>query len=290
MFSHIFKTESIPLNPAAIDCRGFSHVFKRNPYHDALGRFSDKAGARFVSLWARTMPSLTDVPAQNKREYKDIFDKPLRDGALMREFDSMHEAHKDYLDNIPQNQLDAVRAYTGSFYEQINDHLRGIRQFDDKIVERVKETSTLIDKALDGREVGVDLMGYRGIGGDHGQSLIQSFEDGTLIGTTLQDPGYVSSSVSKQVAKDWSSEVNLHMKIRKEQKGLYVGSKPGDESEEAEKYTKYPTEHEIVLPRDIPMIVTGAYKDKDDRLIVEVDVLPGEKKNPPGKKKKKTAD
>lgn len=253
-----------------------SLVQKANPYHDALGRFSTKSTATFVSAWAKTKPDLMHVPASDTTSYV-MLDPDLGD---TKAYKAMDTDNKAYIDGLPEAQKKAILEYTGSAYGSVNSYLRGEQDELDDINRGVMED---LGKALQGKTLGVDTQVFRGINpSPFAKKLVQMEEDGTLVGTSLQDPGFISASVSPGLASNWAGGggVVLNMRVKKEQNAIYVGGT----DHKSGKYTHYPNEKELILPRDTPMLVTKA-EYVSGKLHITVDVLPPK----PVKKSKRTA-
>ena len=249
--------ESINENYAedVVEKQEFAHILKANPYHDEKGRFSTKDKAKFVSTGG-----VFDKQRANAKA-RAGGDKDKSDFQDRNDDNEFAEDHKKKLDGLPDSQRAALRAYTGSFYEGINNHLR----MDEEISDFLKDTISNMDAAMEKATLGKDVIAYRGIKGNYSDRLQKLHKEGKLIGATLEDKGFSSVTVDKEVAKSWSGSVNLELKIPKTAKGFFVGHQKG----ELKHYTKYDKEKEIIMNRGAKIKITGARKEEGVRLILE---------------------
>lgn len=261
-----------------------SLVQKANPYHDALGRFSTKSTATFVSAWAKTKPDLMHVPASDTRKYLNLDIDDLGSGSAdgggdAKAYKGMDTDHKAYLDSLPKEQMAAVLGYTGSDYGRINEFLRGETE-GEPLEDSYQDKLDNLNTAMSGKTLGVDVQAYRGVSsGPFANKLKNAHSAGELVGTSLQDPGFVSSTVSEGLANNWAGPggVVLNLNVKKEQNALYVGGR----DHKAGLYTEFPHEHEMILPRNTIMLITKS-EVINGRLHVSADVLPSK----PGRKAK----
>lgn len=237
----------------------FAKILKANPYHDEKGRFSTGDKARFVSTGGVFDKQRAKAGGNSKggtapeREFKD-----------RSKDDEFATSQMKKLDALPSDQLKALKEYTSATYEAINGHLR----MGTAVSDGVLNTMAKMDEAMKTATVGVDLIAYRGItAGPYVSKLYEMYSKGTLVGASLHDKGFSSVTVDSDKAKEWSPSVNLELKIKKEAKGFFVGHKKGD----AERYTHYPNEREIIMNRGSTVRVTGARVEKPGRLIIEAE-------------------
>lgn len=234
----------------------FAHILKANPYHDEKGRFSSNDKAKFVSVGGifDKQRANAKVRAEGDKDKPD-FQNRLND----QEFAT---SHMEKLDNLPDSQRKALHTYTDSYYEDINAHLRK----GENISDSLKTTISDMDAAMSKASLGRDVIAYRGVKGGYSDRLKELHKEGKLIGSTLEDKGFSSVTVDTEVAKDWSSSVNLELKIPKTAKGFFVGHEKG----KLRYYTKYDREKEIIMNRGSKIKITGARKE-GARLILEGD-------------------
>lgn len=246
---------------------GYAKILKANPYHDALGRFSTANGARFVSLWAKAgNPSLDRIPAKDtKREFKELGDDSKEYFAFKQEM------AKQLTKNLTPLEKKAQLDYTGEEFGGFRDTNMMLRHGEDSKSwsapqkAKVKRNIALLESAIEKNTLGQDVLGFRGVQGAAAARMVNAVKDGNIVGSVLQDKGFVSASVSRDVGTLWASNVMLEMKVPKEQKALYVESN-----------SHFDNEKEFILPPNTMMMVTGFKKpgNSGGPYIVQVDVLP----------------
>lgn len=232
----------------------FAKILKANPYHDERGRFSTENKAKFVSTGG-----VFDKQRANAKA-RAGGDKDKSDFQDRNEDTEFADDHMKKLDALTKAQRLAIYTYTGTSFSAINSHLRK----GDEITQDLKSTISTIDSAMREASLGKDVIAYRGITGDYSSMLRALHADGKLVGSTLEDKGFSSMTVDKSVAKDWSSSVNLEVKIPKTAKGFFVGHGRGESSY----YTVFNQEREIVMDRGSKVRITGARKE-GSRMIIE---------------------
>lgn len=249
---------------------GFMQVMKANPYHDALGRFTTREGANFVSLWAKSKVPLkaNPVAAAAGRDFIDC--DPDRGDAGWVNFNKFKAQHQEFINTqLTESERMAIGKYTGSAYRVLNEDLRR----DGTTKTYLQATKDGLDSALDKTTLGRDMVLYRGLEeGDYPDRLKELFNKGELLpGTVLSDPAYSSATPKEKMAADWG-QGGAMFKIRapKEHKGLYVDTISENQGE-----------YETLLPRNTTLVVTKAYLRefgtyyKKPQLVVEVDMVVG---------------
>lgn len=227
----------------------FQTILKANPYHDEAGRFSDHAGAKFVSLWGKknivaatsggstsgnTKPKANNVgllkPAVDTRTY-------VEDAHTYPEF---REHHEKQITKLTKPQRTAVYQYTGSAYGPMNSKLRGQPSYGDY------DTGTLIknmDAALEKSTVGKDVVVGRRLSLHKELQHLLDTHPEKLVGTVYTDKGFMSTTSSSFGVT--GSTIALAISVKKEAKGLYVDS-----------ISQFKGEQELILPRDSKFLVT----------------------------------
>ena len=94
-------------------------------------------------------------------------------------------------DKLTYDQKTAVIDYTGDDYLDINEHLRGIGNYPEKM-----QTINELDAALAKIEVPEDIIVYRGV--RPGSPL--HFDSSPTVGEVLREPGYTSTSIDRGVS------------------------------------------------------------------------------------------
>lgn len=263
---------------------GFAHILKANPYHDELGRFSTEGKANFVSIggiFDKQREKATGGKGNSSSAKKVDFVAMGAKGS--EDYKAFDKAHKEYLTSLPKNQLEAAYRYTGSYYDNINSALRSDTGDWGSSSKKTKllETITDLDAAIAGSSVGRDLKVFRGIQSGYARTLKELHDKGKLVGSILEDKGYSSTTVDKDIADDWAAGgAVMHMNVPKSAKGVYVG---GDKY--GSKYSQHPSEQELLLGRRTKQVVTHAETDTNGLLRIHTNVIPDDppplKVNPP---------
>lgn len=116
-------------------------------------------------------------------------------------------------------------------YTKINGHLRGK---DKRPSKATRAAITQLDKALDKSRIPEDTVVYRGF-----PASVLGDDPERLVGSTIKDKGYTSTSLSKQVAGQFG-KVSTEIRIPKGAKGGLLDSlKSGKDPE-----------YELLLPRN----------------------------------------
>lgn len=106
-----------------------------------------------------------------------------------------------------QKQIVSVAMYTASAYSDINNDLRGVKS-SGRIFsqEKTAEFTRDIDKAFQtlGRPLPETIQVHRGVGNEFTEDLIRRHREGTLIGSTISDAGYMSTSLNSQFPVNWA--------------------------------------------------------------------------------------
>lgn len=130
-----------------------------------------------------------------------------------------------------KGEMSAVKKYTSNAYAAWNDKLRHNPGFSD---ESTKELDTYLAKS----ELPMDMVLSRKVSGEYAKIL----KSVIMEGTKFIDHGYVSTSTSTGV---WSGSLQMHISVKKGQKGAYVDS-----------VSTYKGEKEVLLPRGSAFTVT----------------------------------
>lgn len=119
---------------------------------------------------------------------------------------------------LNSEQRDAIRAYTGSSYSDINATLRGLTE--GFISADNKNCAIRIHSALDRCEIPCDCIVYRGMNAS-ALGYLEELADQELVGQVYTDNGFMSTSLSSQDA--FGGTVQLEIEVPKGAKGAYVG-------------------------------------------------------------------
>lgn len=119
---------------------------------------------------------------------------------------------------LDSEQKDAVRAYTGSFYAQINSALRGLTK--GFVSKDIRDCARQIHSALAGSRIPCDCVVYRGMGAS-ALGKLGKLTDEELVGKVYTDNGFMSTSLLKEDA--FGGTVQLELEVPKGAHGAYVG-------------------------------------------------------------------
>jgi hypothetical protein len=142
--------------------------------------------------------------------------------------------------------LKTVDVYAGGRFSNVNDGLRGTSKMDDVDKAIVKG----LDEAVAKSESPEEVMVFRGA-----QEVGFLGDPSNLVGKTLLEKGYTSTSLMEEVANGFAysrgeqDDARFEIKIPKGAKMLSVDSLLGDRSL---------SQHEMILPRGSRFKVTGA--------------------------------
>lgn len=133
-------------------------------------------------------------------------------------------------------EVDAVKTYQGFGHKSINDFLRGKR---DAILPDLQARIPALASAVDKGVLNRDMKLFRGMHLDLNVDAMK------LVGTTISDPSFASTSLSRKVARRFG-ELTVEFTAPRGTKGLAVhkvttGSAFGHGGSDPE--------HEVLLPR-----------------------------------------
>ena len=127
----------------------------------------------------------------------------------------------EWRESLSSNEVKALNDY-GSSSNYINGNLRGktdsVYQSD-----KVKTQIENIDSAISRGIVKDDIVTYRGVGKNYlGMDLSSEEKVKQAIGTRIEDPGYLSTSLSNTVAEDYGRGAVFEIKVPKGTHAAYV--------------------------------------------------------------------
>lgn len=158
------------------------------------------------------------------RNYKEVNDDSIFDKSV-----------NDWRDNMTQKELKTTRMYTGSAYYKWNDSLRNNNG------EGYEKYTKELDSAISKFDLKNDIIVYRGTGS-------YAFPGGTPeIGSIISDKAFLSTSVSKDVARDFDSGIILKIQVPSGRgRGAYVKS-----------VSQHKGENEFLMARNTNLKITG---------------------------------
>lgn len=169
--------------------------------------------------------------------------------------------------SISKTESDAVFDYTTSRYEKINGSLRS----GGKMSAKDSATAKSLDSAIGKSNLKAGTTLYRGtspeaMGISKSIKSMSSKDVKSLVGKTITDKAYVSTSKSKDAANVFSGRgknsgsVIVTIKTKGSKKGLDVGGNSNFGSKESE----------VIIPRNAKMKITSARRSLN-KLYVEVE-------------------
>lgn len=184
------------------------------------------------------------------KQYKPPKVKGNKEGAGKKIDDSneslkyAEEDYKRYEFTSAQNK--AITDYTGSSYKPMNKYLRNGVETDDHNKAKIKN----LTEAIDETSTQEAIVTYRGLGNSAYQSFLQQGgvkSADSLIGATITDKGFVSTSFLKTTADSFSgSNVVMEISVPKGAKALMPNGK-----------SQFDGEAEVILQRGAKFKITG---------------------------------
>ncbi|MBS2970665.1 hypothetical protein J9317_18130 [Metabacillus sp. KIGAM252] len=181
---------------------------------------------------------------------------------------TLNEAHEwgekyysDWLHNLPEREIAALKQYTGSDFSIINKYLRG---FDDSLhgidPGIIQDLSSSLYKA----QVPHDINVFRGTDLGPLDDIINLNDMGKiitedLIGKTFIDYGFMSTSIAKESSFQ-HLPVSWEINVPKGANGAYIGQ-----------ISQFPHEAELLLQARQEMVIREAFLDNDDKLHIKLD-------------------
>jgi len=258
--------------------KGFSSVFKANPYHDERGRFATRDKHSFMSngpAFQKTIErAKAAMAAAEKKAGKQEFVKVEQTSEKLNEYDTqMTEASQPEWSKLTREQVMAIHAYTGFESGEMNMFVSksAKAKFDPAQTAKMEESCKLIDEAANSCTLPADTLLYRAMnvnrmgnvshlgkfGSDSKKEELES-----LIGESFLDQGYGSASTDIRTAHFFrdSNRPIFAIKAPAGTKGLWVGSDhlPQTDSDHT-KINRSGTgsEHEFIMQRNRAYKVVG---------------------------------
>ncbi|HEX5569406.1 MAG TPA: ADP-ribosyltransferase, partial [Streptomyces sp.] len=173
-----------------------------------------------------------------------------------------------YVDNLPPEARQALRDYTGeppytgapgyATYREMNGFLRGDTNLGTpEVMSNIRE----VDRALAGNPLREDVMVVRGSGTAH----LDFDRPESLVGRTITDPGYTSSSLGNHPVPSFEGkDAVLRLRVPEGTPAAWV-----------EKVSDFGvTERELLLGRGTSYRVTRSFVDDKGQLQIYGEVLP----------------
>jgi 2'-5' RNA ligase len=185
----------------------------------------------------------------NVKSPKKFTEAELRNGEAKKQWAS-------WTKNLSKQEKDAFKAYSSEPFDelstdftQINNHLRG----KDKNPSRgTRDAIKRVDSGINKGSVPQDTTVFRGF-----PSSILGNDPSKLVGKTITDKAYTSSSMSERIANQFSKDLIAEIKIPKGSKGAFMDATLT--KSDLQQLGRDP-EHELVLPRNSKFRILGTKK------------------------------
>jgi hypothetical protein len=199
-----------------------------------------------------------------------------RGGPYFTDKKQAREWANDYMPNpaLSAEHVAAVRGYTGDFdaglsSTKINKLLRNIELPEDVMV--ALKQAALIDEAIDASRLRHPLLLMRGeeAGGLRSLGIDPDDDDSlaTLVGDTVSDKGFLSTSIGRQPggAGIAGGDITWIIRAPEGSPGLFT----------REHLTQWPTENEVLLPRNAQRYIHAVYRDPNysGRIFIEAELV-----------------
>lgn len=153
------------------------------------------------------------------------------------------------------DEKEAITAYAGTYYQDINDHLRGIVDLstDKNIPLLIQDLDTTINKF----NLKEDVTVFRGVNVDAIEKLlkennVKNYTD--LVGKTYKDNGYMSTSAISGIEQFGTKKIQMELQITKGVgKGAYINELSGFTNEEYEFLLKRGSNFDILEVTEDPI-------------------------------------
>ena len=177
------------------------------------------------------------------------------DSAAVHEL--IENAGNKWSGSLPASQREAIHAYTGSAYANINSVLRGLS---DRFSEGNYERAVEIHKALLSSPLPADCIVYRGVS-SQALGKLKGLPDEALVGKVFRDKGFMSTSLNRGDA--FGGDVLLEIEAPRGTPAAYVGH-----ISQAGHY-----ESEVLFDVNRIMKITSARRDMNGRRIIRVRIM-----------------
>lgn len=158
---------------------------------------------------------------------------------------------------VQHDEMSAFQMYTGFGHQGLNKTLRqGLSD-----LASYRTVVQHLDAVLHRLTVPNNVVTWRGIGNASPLGKMRVDDLRRLVGTRIDDAGYISTSTSRNIASNFGSSVMLRIHVPKGTRGVYVQNTSMSSHHE----------NELILPRGTQFTVTGVSRDRGTT-IVDVDV------------------
>jgi hypothetical protein len=185
----------------------------------------------------------------NIKTAKKFTEAELKDGVAKKQW-------QPWKKKLSQKEGDALKAYSSepfdnlsTDYTKMNNHLRGK---DKKPSKETRDAIKQVDAAINKGNIPQDTTVFRGF-----PPSVLGSDPSKLVGKTITDKAYTSSSLSERVASQFSKDLIAEIKIPKGSKGAFMDATLN--KSDLEQLGRDP-EHELLLPRGSKFRISGTKK------------------------------
>lgn len=193
---------------------------------------------------------------------------------IIRRYADQFYSLTDYRAQWTAPELRSVQDYVGSWYQPINDYLRGKKsRLKNWNIEDIKFRVKAVDAALSKNELVEDTILFRGANLPTLRSIFDSGED--IVGSVWPEKAYSSTSFNAEISRIFAQSrgmrpVVFRIKANKGTKGAYVSHINREFHPANPDY--HNGESEFLLPRNTGLYITGAkYVKLKGRTVLQVE-------------------
>jgi hypothetical protein len=232
----------------------FKDILKFNPYHGQDGRFSSANGAN--SMTVRTSSAAGQKAIENIRAREKAngggstggSSAPSKPKELTtdKEYDEYASHYKGWEKSLSKAEKNVVGKYQSESFA-FNQKLRHpYEEYDNEWGSQATDKEyKALDSALAKSTVHQDTTVYRAISDPDALGDLNS-----LVGKTITDKGYASTSLSKKAAEDYGDGIICKINVPKGSHAAYIS---GVKDKEGQDFTG---NRELLLPRDAKYKIT----------------------------------
>lgn len=161
--------------------------------------------------------------------------------------------YAEWWNALSEEEQGMLMRYQANAHESLNAYLRGLPYSSMMSESELKRRQALIDGALAKGRLGRDLIVYRGV---EDVTEVYGWSAKDMVGKTIHDKGFVSTSLNIGVARDEFAQnptdaVTFRIKVPKGSRGGYLGSLASQSAS---------AEREFLMPRGQRYRVTKVTK------------------------------
>lgn len=242
---------------SATIAKTFSDILKFNPYHDSRGRFAQASSAATFTYKPGASAAHDNAIAREKERHsataapKTTSNKP-KELKTDKEYDEFASHYKEWEKSLSEEEKAAVGRYQNESFG-FNEKLRhgsydggyGGEQATDK-------EYAALDAALSKSTIHQSVVVHRAISDADALGDLNK-----LVGKTITDKGYASTSLSRSAAEDYGEGIICKINVPKGSKAAYISNVTDSKGKD------FSDNREILLPRDSHYKVKAVVKKEE---------------------------